>query len=375
MGFIHKFLGVRSGSSVTKEPKTVATTTLCRASNDEYEVTDQCMGEGSFAEVKLTRRRRDGKVFALKMFSRNAVDTRKVHAEFYVARRLRHKNIIATLELYTLDSSFGILMEYATTCLFDLVSSFKLRPGDSERYLADLVSGVEYIHRLGFVHRDLKLENVVVGVDGYAKVIDFGTIGLAKPGPTSKFAASRHICLDSDSSSVNTGSSAYMAPELFIDSKYDPVMADVWSLGIVYICMALGRFAWTVAKKPNAGFAAYACADVGLPASDSTLQSDMSLQSLPSLIRQLPPKMQNVVHSMLRVQRTKRSNLAAVSERISRIQNQQKELSNRASAEAVRLLQSGEVSNEHLSLSETYLTKTSWGLSGETLCRVIEVTE
>lgn len=323
MGFMHQFLRLGSGRLGTGERKNTVTTTLCKVSKDNYEIANQCMGEGTFAKVHLATRHRDGQVFALKIFRRNAVDSRMVQAEFYIAQALRHKNIIATYALCTLESTLGLLMEYAPNSLFDLVTSSELRPGDSEKYLADLVGGVEHIHRLGFAHRDLKLENIVIGVNGNAKVIDFGTIGVAKPSPTGKFIDASNLDMNTDSYSANIGSPPYMAPELFTHSRYDPTKADVWSLGIVYACMVLGKFPWTAAHKQNAQFAAYSGVDLKLPVLDLCPQSDTSFQNPSVFIRQFPANTQSVVHSMLRVQPAKRSKLAAIGKSISLIQNQQ----------------------------------------------------
>ena len=166
-----------------------------------------------------------------------------------------------------------------------------------------------------------------------------------------------------------------MAPELFTQSIYDPKMADVWSLGIMYACMVLKKFPWTAAHKQNADFSAYSGADLKLPALDSCPQNDITFQSPPVFIRQCPANTQSVIHSMLRVQPAKRSELAAIRQSISHNQNRQRGSTIRTSKEALRSLQIENKSNEYLSLNETYGAKPLWALSGETLYSVIEVTE
>lgn len=377
MGLLHKFGAVRSGRTVTKEPEITPTTTSCGAS-DKYEVVKSYIGHGNSAEVKLVKRRCDGQILAVKIFSNNAVSSKRVQAEFYIAHGLRHRNIIATFDLCNIGGSIGMVMEYAPSCLYDLVSASKLQPGDSERYLADLISGVGYIHRQGFAHRDLKLENVVIGADGYAKVIDFGTVGVARVGATSK-------CIDtcvleahgyvSDCRLAIIGSSAYMAPELFTEPRYDPRNADVWSLGVVYACMVLGRFPWSVAQQHDATFAAYYREDLKLPASDLTSKICSVQQNLPSLIRRLRPDMQVVIHSMLRVWPAKRSGLDTISQRICHIRNERMQVIQGADVGAATPPAFGvsRSSKDHSLSSETYRTKASSNLSGDTLCTVIEL--
>lgn len=158
--------------------------------HETYEVIDQFAGEGAFSTAQVLKRRRDGAVFALKIFKPGSTSSRKIQAEFYVARGMRHPNIIETYELLELRSSQGILMEYGPKCLLDLVMAKALKAGDAEIYLYQILAGTAHIHKLGFVHRDLKLENVVFGVDGKAKIIDFGSVSTTKPSRPSKYSPS-----------------------------------------------------------------------------------------------------------------------------------------------------------------------------------------
>lgn len=183
------WFGLRSRKQDTTRVRSgfLSTKGLSKTTSDIYESTNTDAGEGTFARVKIVKRRRDGAVFAMKIFKLGLTDPRKILAEFYVAHGMRHKNVIATYELLPFEGSQGMLMEYAPECLLDLVTSSALKPGDAEIYLDQLVAGTAHIHTIGFAHRDLKLENVVIGTDGQAKIIDFGTVGTAKPTQPSKY--------------------------------------------------------------------------------------------------------------------------------------------------------------------------------------------
>lgn len=146
----------------------------------DYESTSENSGEGNFANVQVLKRRRDGAVFALKTFKPMLVSSRTIQAELCVARGMRHQNIIETYELLEFRGSQGILMEYAPRCLLDLVTSRALKRGGAEIYLQQILADTAYIHERGFAHRDLKLENIVLGSHGQAKIIDFGSVGTAK---------------------------------------------------------------------------------------------------------------------------------------------------------------------------------------------------
>jgi len=80
-----------------------------------------------------------------------------------------------------------------------------------------LVSAVSYMHKNGVSHRDLKPDNILIHPEEYiVTIIDFG------------FASNENLCQD------KLGSPLYMSPEMFNEKTYDPKVADVWSLGIIF---------------------------------------------------------------------------------------------------------------------------------------------
>ncbi|KAJ9055462.1 serine/threonine protein kinase [Entomophthora muscae] len=78
------------------------------------------------------------------------------------------------------------------------------------------------------------------------KIIDFGFATYFR-NPDNTERLSTGIC----------GSDPYVAPEVLLDSHYDPSRADVWSLGIIYICMVSRSFPWDIASPCNHDFQAY----------------------------------------------------------------------------------------------------------------------
>lgn len=91
------------------------------------------------------------------------------------------------------------------------------------RLFYELASGINYLHQLGIVHRDIKCENCLISNNGTLKVADFG------------FARSvdeNELC------TTYCGSTVYAAPEILSASApYDPFLADTWSCGIVLYIM------------------------------------------------------------------------------------------------------------------------------------------
>lgn len=224
--------------------------------------------EGAGGAILLVTRRRDGITFAVKRYTprQHHEDereyTRKIAAEFGIGARLRHTNIIKTLDLFNENHSWLQVMEYAPRCLFDLVMSRQMSTDEINCTFMQILAGTNHLHRSGFAHRDLKLENVVITDNGIMKLIDFGSAILCKePGrrnATGKAPPYSTSYLASADSSGFVGSISYMSPEAAAALPHDPQKADVWSLAIIYACMVLRRFPWRSPSRANEAFALFA---------------------------------------------------------------------------------------------------------------------
>lgn len=126
-------------------------------------------------------------------------------------------------------------MEYAPYDLFSVVMSGKMTRPEIYCVFRQICDGVEYLHSLGLAHRDLKLDNCVMTSDNIVKLIDFGTATVFHyPGKKQTLATGV------------VGSDPYLAPEILQSDEYDPRKTDVWSVAIIFLCMILRRFPWTI---------------------------------------------------------------------------------------------------------------------------------
>ncbi|KAG3081819.1 hypothetical protein PC122_g11180 [Phytophthora cactorum] len=106
--------------------------------------------------------------------------------------------------------------------------------------MKQIVSGVDYLHRvLHIAHRDLSLENVLMN-KGACKISDFGLSVDAKSKCTDR-----------------VGKEYYMAPEVMAGEEYDPVKADIWSLGIMWFILLTGSPLIPIASQKEASFLAF----------------------------------------------------------------------------------------------------------------------
>ncbi|KAL2824156.1 hypothetical protein BDW59DRAFT_88891 [Aspergillus cavernicola] len=226
----------------------------------------QTVGEGEFGKVKLGWKR-DGSVeVAIKLIRRDSLGSNptrlpKIYREISILRELSHPNIVRLHEMVETDRHIGIIMEYASGGeLFDhILRNRYLKDNAARRLFAQLVSGVGYLHKKGIVHRDLKLENLLLDRNRNIIITDFGFANTFEPNDelseeieynlTNKEFVKR-MRLDKtnakgarrgDLMQTSCGSPCYAAPELVVsDSLYTGRKVDVWSCGVILYAMLAG---------------------------------------------------------------------------------------------------------------------------------------
>ncbi|GAA5830100.1 hypothetical protein JCM11251_006877 [Rhodosporidiobolus azoricus] len=198
------------------------------------------IGEGSFGKVRLGVHRLTGTRVAVKQVPKSlpggsATDpssplsllTRELHHH----RRLRHPHLLTLYELLATESSIYLVTELcAGGELFDyLVEHGRLSLSETRRIFAQLCLGVAYLHGEGVVHRDLKLENVLLDAEVNVKIADLGFAReMESGGGGGKW-------LD-----TKVGTVGYSAPELIRGEKYLGEQIDIWSLGIILYALVTG---------------------------------------------------------------------------------------------------------------------------------------
>ncbi|KAI4327445.1 hypothetical protein L6164_019905 [Bauhinia variegata] len=136
------------------------------------------------------------------------------------------------------EDFYNLFLEYASGgSLFDQLKNHggRLPEYDVRRYTRSIVRGLAYIHNKGFVHCDIKLQNILVLGNGDVKIADFG---LAK-----KTGEKQSKC-------EWRGTPLSMSPESVNDNEYESP-ADVWALGCAVVEMVTGKPAWNVEKGSN----------------------------------------------------------------------------------------------------------------------------
>ncbi|KAM5332765.1 hormonally up-regulated neu tumor-associated kinase isoform 2-T2 [Glossophaga mutica] len=209
-----------------------------------YLVGSRKLGEGSFAKVReglhvLTGEKVAIKVIDKKRAKKDTYVTKNLRREGQIQQMIRHPNITQLLDILETENSYYLVMELCPggNLMHKIYEQKRLEEPEARRYIRQLVSAVEHLHRAGVVHRDLKIENLLLDEDNNIKLIDFGLSNCAG------------ILGHSDPFSTQCGSPAYAAPELLARKKYGPKI-DVWSMSHHLPALAAGARPREEAQHP-----------------------------------------------------------------------------------------------------------------------------
>jgi len=184
------------------------------------------IGEGSFGTVRLGIHRLTGSRVAIKHIPKSSSPpllTREIHHH----RRLHHPNVVQLYEVIATEHSIWLITELCPGGeLFDyLVEKTRFTEFEARRLFGQICLGLGYVHRKGVVHRDLKLENVLLDERCNPKLADFGFGREFEP----------RKLLD-----TFCGTTGYAAPEMLAGKKYLGEEVDIWSLGIILHALLTG---------------------------------------------------------------------------------------------------------------------------------------
>ncbi len=197
----------------------------------KFEIQDE-LGHGAMGKVYRARDPILDRSVALKTISPAMLTGQDTLARFQreakAAARLQHPNIVTIYEIGEVDGTRYIAMEYVDGIdLSEAMAPDRFPLEKKVRMMVDVCRGLEFAHRMGVVHRDVKPANIRVMKDGTVKILDFG---IAKPpGET-----------DLTQAGVVLGTPSYLSPELLQGAKVDPY-ADMWAVGVILYEMLTGR--------------------------------------------------------------------------------------------------------------------------------------
>ncbi|KAI2608002.1 hypothetical protein GGR54DRAFT_391815 [Hypoxylon sp. NC1633] len=202
------------------------------------------IGAGSMGKVKLARKEDGTEQVACKIIPRGSTEdghhsradkeradqSKEIRTarEAAIVTLLQHPHICGMRDVVRTNYHWYMLFEYVNggQMLDYIISHGKLKEKQARKFSRQIASALDYCHRNSIVHRDLKIENILISKTGDIKIIDFGLSNL--------FAPRGHL-------KTFCGSLYFAAPELLQARAYTGPEVDVWSFGIVLYVLVCGK--------------------------------------------------------------------------------------------------------------------------------------
>lgn len=201
----------------------------------------QKIDEGAFGVVSKALRLSDRTIFAIKevdLRRKRAKRIEEMKRELFVLQKIDSKNVVKLIEHFIIGQMLVIVMEF---CAGSNLTSYLKETAISEQeamfLFKQMALSIKVLHRRGIAHRDVKLNNFLL--DAKRKVVKVGDFGLS----VVSFRQPSGILM----AKTYCGTEPYMAPEILKRNSlgmrsYNPLYADIWSLGICLFAMLTRTF-------------------------------------------------------------------------------------------------------------------------------------
>lgn len=189
------------------------------------------LGQGSFGKVKEALHVLTKEKLAIKILEKERIkkseDLVRIKREMKILSNVNHPNIIQLYEVIETRRYYFFVMEYAKKGELSkyIKKNVRLCEAEACSMFQQIISGIEYLHSLGYVHRDIKPTNQLLDESLRVKIIDFGLGNIYEKKEVLK---------------TPCGSPCYAAPEVIAGNVYEPLKVDIWSAGITLFAMVCG---------------------------------------------------------------------------------------------------------------------------------------
>ncbi|KAJ3218427.1 Serine/threonine kinase [Clydaea vesicula] len=192
------------------------------------------LGKGNFGKVMLAEEKWSKKMYAIKVLKKEFIidngevdSTRSEKRVFLAATRERHPFMINLHSCFQTESRIYFVMEYvAGGDLMWHIQRQYFTEQQAKFYACEVLLALTYFHKQNIIYRDLKLDNILLTIDGHIKLTDFG---LCK----------ENMKFDSRTSTF-CGTPEFMAPEILEEKPYGRAV-DWWAFGVLIYEMVLGQ--------------------------------------------------------------------------------------------------------------------------------------
>lgn len=210
------------------------TVDLIQENIDDYSILET-LGHGAYSIVKYAIHRPTGRHVALKIYQKSKLLSGKkkisVKEEIALMKSMDHPNIVKLYQVMETDKELYLVMELINgTSLFKYIQrkpEKRLKESECAMIFSKLISAIKYCHKNRIIHRDIKMENIMITDSLDIKLIDFGfSVKLTSNQRLTSFC----------------GTPSYVPPEVIAKKVGYGVSADIWSLGILLYAMLCGSY-------------------------------------------------------------------------------------------------------------------------------------
>ncbi|CAG9328953.1 unnamed protein product [Blepharisma stoltei] len=218
----------KESPSLSRESTSVSDLKL---SPDDFQMV-KMLGKGSFGKVILVLKKGTEKYYAMKVLKKSVIKEKDQIShtlnERMILEDVRCPFIVPLRFSFQTDEKLYMVMEYMSggELFFHLKKSGRFTEARARFYAAEIILALECLHSKGIVYRDLKPENVLLGLDGHIKLTDFG---LSKMG----------LSLENPKTYTCCGTPEYLAPEIIKNEGHGQAV-DFWGLGVLLYEMISG---------------------------------------------------------------------------------------------------------------------------------------
>ncbi|KAH7640846.1 LOW QUALITY PROTEIN: cyclin-dependent kinase 2 [Dermatophagoides farinae] len=188
------------------------------------------IGEGSYGIVYKAIDQENGGLVALKKIRLNS-DSEGAPStairEISLLKSIKHKNVVSLIDVIHCDTNLYLVFEYLNQDLKKLLDNTSTNGLPSKlikSYVWQLLQGISYCHANQVIHRDMKPQNLLIDIDGYIKIGDFGL--------------GRSIMIPMRIYTHEVVTLWYRAPEILLGTQYYGFSVDIWSIGCIFAEMS-----------------------------------------------------------------------------------------------------------------------------------------